>query len=504
MSLLGIDVGTTGCKSVVFSEDGKILSQSYKEYPEIYLKPGWVEMNPEQIWNAIKEVIQKSVAKVPKDKVRALCFSVLGVAVTPIDKQGKPLYNSLPAVDGRTSKQVEWLEKNIGREKIFKSTGIPITNDRTLPKIMWIKENEPEVYKNTWKFVLYEDLILNRLGFSPIISYSTAGLSMAFDPGNKRWATEILDAVGIDSGLLSTLRPPGEIVGEISDSVADALNLPYKTIVVTGGHDQALSALGGGLIKDGMSTDCFGTIEAILTAFTQFNTDPILLKYNHPVCCHVIKDLYFTMAFCYTAGALLKWYRDTFAMDEISRANKSGKDVFDIIVEESSKEPSRILVLPHFIGSGTPYLDHKSKGAFVGMTLSTKKDEIVRAILDSISYETKWNIETVEAAGIKIDKLNCFGGGAKSDKILQIKADITEREVIALSINEAGCLGAAILAGCAIGVYKTTQEAVKTLITPRKIFYPNDKNRNIYLERYAIFKDLYHSLKDINHRLSDL
>jgi xylulokinase len=504
MSLLGIDVGTTGCKSIVFNEEGKILSQAYKEYPEIYPRPGWVEMDPEQIWTAIKEVIKKSVAKVPQDKVQAMCFSVLGVAITPIDKQGKPLYNSLPAVDGRTWKQVEWLKENIGNEEVYRATGIPITNDRSLPKVMWIKENEPEIYKNTWKFVLYEDLILHRLGIGPILSYSTAGLTMAFDPVNKRWAPEVLEPTGIDANILPTARPAGEAVGEISDDIADELGLPRKTVVVTGGHDQALSALGGGLIKDEMSTDCFGTIEAVVSAFKDYNPDPKLLASNHPLSCHVIDGFYISLAFCYTAGALLKWYRDTIALDEKRRARESGKDVYDIIVGESSDEPSRVLVLPHFIGSGTPYLDPKSKGAFVGMTLSTQRGEIVRGILESISYDIRLNIENLESAGIKMDRLNCFGGGARSDKLLQIKADITDKECVALSISETGCLGAAILAGCNVGIYESPQKAVEALIKPRKIFYPNEKNKDTYLEIFTIYKNLYSDLKNVNDQLSDL
>ncbi len=504
MSLMGLDIGTTGCRSVIFSEDGKTLAQAYKEYPEIYPQPGWVEMDPVQIWEAVKEVISRSVSQARNDKVKAICASVLGVAVTPIDKKGRPLYNSLTAVDGRCTKQAQMIEDSLGKAKVFNETGSVVSPAWSINKIMWIKENEPEVYKDTWKFVLYEDFIMQKLGLEPTISYSLAGLTMAFDSRNKKWSDMILDTAEVDKRLLSNPVPSGEIVGEISNGIADELGLPRKTKAVTGGFDQAMSALGGGLVKNGDSTLCFGTIECVTTAFSKFNTDPVLLKYNHPIYCHAIKDLYITIAWCFTAGALLKWYKDNIAVEEKQKAAKSNKDVYDIIVGEASSGPSRILVLPHFIGSGTPYLDSRSKGAIIGATLSTTRQDIVKGIIDSLSYETKWNIETVEMAGIKIGALNLFGGGAKSNILPQVKADIFEREIRALEISETGALAAALLAGSATGVYKDIEQAVKDLIKPRKVFYPDDKYRDNYRKTYNIYKDLYPALVDINHRLSEL
>ncbi len=504
MSLMGIDIGTTGCRSVIFSDDGLILSQAYKEYPEVYPRPGWVEMDPEQIWSAIKEVITKSVSQSSGDKVKALCASVLGGAVTPIDKKGNPLYNSLPVVDGRSTKQSQMLEEKIGKEQIFNETGSVASPAWSINKIMWLKENKPEIYKNTWKFVLYEDLLMQKLGLEPTISHSLAGLTMAFNSRDRKWSDLMLGTADIDSNLLSKTVPSGEIVGEISDNIADELGLPRKTIAVAGGFDQAMSALGGGLVKEGDSTLCFGTIECVTTAFSKFNTDPLLLEYNHPVFCHVIKDLYITIAWCFTAGALLKWYRDNIAVEEMQRAKESGEDIYNIIIGEASKDPSKVLILPHFIGSGTPYLDSRSMGAITGMTLATTRQDIVKGIIDSLSYETKWNIETVEMAGLKIDALNLFGGGAKSDILAQIKADIFEREIRALNINETGALAAALLAGRAVGVYDNIEEAVKRIIKPRKVFYPDNKYRDDYQNTYDIYKDLYPALKDINHKLMGL
>jgi xylulokinase len=219
MSLMGLDIGTTGCRSVIFNDEGKILAQSYMEYPEIYPKPGWVEMDPNRIWQSIKAVIKKSTVMVPKDKVKAICASVIGVAVTPIDRNGNPLYNSLTAVDGRCTKQAQFLEEKLGKEAVFNETGSVIAPAWSINKIMWLKENEPYIYKNTWKFVLYEDFIIQKFGLEPTISYSLAGLTMAFDSKNKKWSDMVLDAAGVESHMLSKAVPSGEIVGCIGDKI---------------------------------------------------------------------------------------------------------------------------------------------------------------------------------------------------------------------------------------------------------------------------------------------
>lgn len=504
MSLMGLDIGTTGVRSIIFEETGRIISKAYKEYPEIYPRPGWVEMDPQKIWQAIKEVIGRSASQAKNDKIKAICASVLGVAVTPIDKKGNPLYNSLTAVDGRTLAQADELEEKLGKENIFYETGSVVSPAWSINKIMWIKKNEPEIYKNTWKFVLYEDYLMNRLGLRPTISHSLAGLTMAFNSKERQWSDKVLEAAGVEKELLSETIPSGEIVGEISDRIADELGIPRKTKMVTGGFDQAMSALGGGLVKDGDSTLCFGTIECVTTAFSKFNCDPVLLKYNHPIYCHAIKGLYITIAWCFTAGALLKWYRDNIATQEVLKAKSNNQDVYELIIREASKAPSRLLVLPHFIGSGTPYLDSRSQGALVGMSLSTSRGDIVKGIMDSLTYETRWNIETVEMAGIKIGDLNMFGGGAKNDIMAQLKADILERKINALTIEETGAFAAALLAGNAVGTYKSVSQAVKDLVGIRKTFSPKEEFRESYSKTYDIFKELYPALKDINHRLSQL
>jgi len=501
MSLMGLDVGTTGVKAMAFTPEGKVLARAYREYPELYPKPGWVEMNPDEIWRCTREVIREVALKTKKDPVQALGLSVLGEAATPLGKDGKPLYNSITAVDKRSIEETRWLEETLGREYLFQTTGMPVHPSFTMSKILWIKNHRPDIYEKTWKFLLYEDFILYKLGLDPVIDYSLAARTMAFDIHTNHWSDEILQKIGIDKSLLARVSPSGEVVGKINSRIAKELGLSPDTVAVLGGHDQPVSALGAGIIKEGEATDTCGTVECVTCISNKLSLPASRLTYNYATYPYVIENKFVTIAYFFTAGALLKWYRDNFAFEEKKTAEKEKKDIYEVIIQQTEDEPSPLLLLPHFVGSGTPWLDPSSKGALVGLTLRTKRKDIVRAILDSVGYELRVNLEFLEKSGIKVEVLHAIGGGAKSEKWLQIKADITGKRFISLEIPDAGCLGAAILAGKGTGIYKSFEEAVQKLIKYKKIFSPQEEKREKYEKKYRTYKKLYLSLREINSEL---
>jgi len=501
MSLMGLDVGTTGVKAMTFTPEGKVLARSYREYPELYPKPGWVEMNPNEIWRSTKEVISEVALRTKEDPVQALSLSVLGEAVTPLGKDGKPLCNSITAVDRRSIEETHWLEETLGRKYLFQTTGMPPHPSYTLSKLLWIKNHRPDIFEKTWKFLLYEDFILYRLGLDPMLDYSLAARTMAFDIHTKSWSDEILQKSGIDKSLLASVHSSSEVVGKISPRVADELGLPPDTVAVPGGHDQPVSALGAGITKEGEATDTCGTVECVTCVSNELSLPPSRLTYNYATYPHVIEDRFVTIAYFFTAGALLKWYRDNFAFEEKKTAEREKKDVYEVMIQQTGDEPSSLLLLPHFMGSGTPWFDPSSKGALVGLTLGTKRGDIVRAILDSVGYELRVNLEFLGKSGVKAHVLHAIGGGAKSEKWLQIKADITGRRFISLEISDAGCLGAAILAGKATGVYSSFEEAIQNLVRYKKVFSPQERKRKEYEKKYRTYKKLYRSLREINSEL---
>lgn len=501
MSLMGLDLGTTGVKAIVFTPEGKILGQAYREYQEIYPEHGWVEMNPLQIWKYTKQVIQEATFKAKRDPPQAFSLCVLGEAVTPVDKKGNPLCNSITAVDRRSFQETEWLQESLGKKYLFQITGMPLHLSYTLTKILWIKNKRPDIFDKTWKFLLYEDFILYKLGFDPVLDYSLAARTMAFDIHTRDWSDEILSKIGLDKSLFSTVTPSGKIVGRINSKIAEQLGLPSDTVVVTGGHDQPVSALGAGVIREGEATDTCGTVECVTCVSDRLDLPLSKLTYNYATYPHVIEEKFVTIAYFYTAGALLKWYRDNFAFKEKQIARREKRDIYEVIIEKIKEEPSSVLLLPHFVGSGTPWLDPSSKGALVGLTLETKPEDIIKAILDSVGYELRINLELLEKSGVKVDILHSIGGGAKSNQWLQIKADITGKIFQSLQITEAGCLGAAILAGKATGIYKDFEEAVQKMIRYKARFSPRKEQREKYQRKYRIYRKLYSSLRKINSRL---
>ncbi len=497
MALIGLDIGTTGCKSTIFDSSGSICSFAYKEYEVLNTGPGMFELNPNTVWDAVKCVLAKSAERYAGEKIEALSISSFGESTIPVDKEGRVLHDSILYTDPRGNTQCKRLIKKLGLQYIMELTGVHAHPMYTINKILWYKENLPETYKKVWKFMLFEDFILFRLGNQPAIDYSLASRTMAFNIMEKKWANDILQLVDIDERLFSNVVPSGTIVETINKDVALEIGLPADLKLVTGGHDQVCAAIGAGVVKEGNAVNGMGTVECITPVFNR----PVINKYmldHHYACVPYAKeDMYVTYAFNFTGGSLLKWYRDNFGSLEIIEAKKSGESVYSILDSKASLEPTNIFVLPHFAGAGTPYMDVNAKGAIIGLTLEQTSGELYRALLEGIAYEMMYNIECLNEAGILIKELTAVGGGARSDLWLQLKADMFGRKMVALSVEEAGTVGAAILAGVAIGKYKSIDEAVSRFVKIKKEFYPNMKNNEIYQENYKKYKKIYSKIKGI-------
>ena len=502
MSLLGLDIGTTGCKAIVFNVEGTILAHAYREYGVVYPQPGWVEIDPNKVWCCVSEAISEAARQVSRDPVKALSVTTLGEAFTPIAEDGTILSNSITCVDSRGIQQTEFWNRTLGKERVFQITGMPMHIGYSLPKLMWLKDEQPEIFNRAYKFLCYEDFAYFKLGLEPTIDYSLAGRTMAFDVRKKKWSDEMFSAAGIDPGVMAVPRPAGEVVGEIPASVTEELGLPAGTIAVTGGHDQPVNALGGGVVSEGVAVDGLGSTECVTVGFNEPPLNEKMLAANYPVYSHVKPGMYVSLAFSLTGGNLLRWYRDTFAGDMVKEAERTGADVYDLILRDVPKEPTGVYVLPHFTGTGTPYMDPDSRGTIAGLTLGTTRQQFVKALIEGVTYELQLNLRTLEeAAGVKIDRLRAMGGGARSKTWLQLKADITGKEVVSLAVSECGCLGAAILAGVGIGEYSSVDEAVETLVSEKEVFYPDANVHEQYAEKATIYSELYPALREITHRM---
>lgn len=496
-TLLGIDIGTTGCKASLFHEDGKLLAESYMEYPIEHSNATKYELSPNVVWSSVQSIIKKVTHSVPDSIVKALSIASLGEVVVPVNSNGHVLSNAILYLDQRGMEQSAQLEAKLGSKRIMEITGVPNHHMFSLPKVMWIKEHQPDIYHNTWKFMMFGDFIAFQLTGISVTDYSAASRTMALNVANKQWDQHMFEAAAIDIDKFPGLVQSGSIVGEVRKEIAQSLGLLTTTLVVAGGHDQACAALGAGILSSNQAVDGIGTVECITPVYGQPVLNTSMLDSQFNCAPHVIDGLYLTYAFNFTGGSILKWYRDYLGASAVLEAEKQGISVYDYLSSTAAQQPTDLLVIPHFAGSGTPTMNANAKGTIHGLTLQTSSPQIYRALMEGVTYEMRYNLECLSAAGIEINSLRAVGGGAKSDLWLQIKADIMKLPIEKLNVNEAGTIGNIILAGTAAGIYSSLEEAMDVLVKPLHTFEPNAKHVEWYEEQYARYKKLSRAINEL-------
>ena len=501
MSLLGIDVGTTGAKAVAFSHEGKPLASAYEEYRLRSPEPGWMEVDPHEVAAAVRNVIGSVASETKADPVSALAVSAMGEAAVPVSEKGAFLAGVQVSMDERTAQYPDWWRERISPAEVYAITGHSIYSIYTVPRTQWIKEHMPEVYRNTWKFLCMPEFVLYLLGCEPVTDYSEAGRTMGFDARNRCWSERIFDVAGLDMEKFPRAEQAGTVVGEVSDEAADSLGLPHGVKCVTGGHDQPCTALGAGIVSGGSAVYGTGSVDCITPAFDGFVESEQLMASNLACYAHVVPGKYCSVAYNSTGGNLLKWYRDMMGDEERRVASERGVDPYEVILSDLPKGPTRLMVLPHFTVTGTPWFDVNSRGAILGLKLTTGRKEIVKALIEGTTFEMKLNMSILRDSGVPVESIRSTGGGAKSAVWNQLKADMLGVPVATLQTSEGGSLGTAMLAGAATGVYSSVEEAVTGLIHENERYEPRAEYAARYNERFALYRDLYPTLKELNHRL---
>lgn len=501
MSLLGIDIGSTGTKAIAFTPDGKVVASAYREYREVYPGPNMIELPPQDVWAAVHHVIGEVASATHHDPIETLSISAMGEAFTPIGRDGEFLHNTITSMDNRSVVQTGSLRDKVGEWEIFSITGQPLHSSYTLTKIMWLRDNCPDVHQSTWKYLLWPDVVMHRLGLEPRLDYTLAGRTMAFDIVSKAWSDTMLEAADVSPDLFASPIQSGEVVGVIPQRVAENLGLPRGVLVVAGGHDQQMNALGAGVVRQGLAVDGMGTVECVSVAFDEPVRTRDMLAHNYCVYPHVKPDMYASLAFTYSAGSILRWFRDQFGDVEKAEAEATGRDTYELMLSNLPEGPTGCFLIPYLAGSGTPYLDPLAKGALFGLSLSCDRKTIVKAILEGICYELNLNLTALAASGIHIDSLRATGGGSRNADWLQIKADITGKRVVTLNVSETGCLGGAILGAVKKGYYSSVDEACTALVQEKAEFQPREPNHSEYQRLYQVYRDLWPAIRDGTHRM---
>lgn len=496
MSLLGIDVGTTGCKAVVFDEDGQAIASAYREYDLQRPQLGWAELDAVQVWDAIKSTIHQAAAGSRADPIAALAVSSMGEAVVPVTRDRQILGPSInPNFDLRGETYVGALAQALDDERLYRINGNVLGNNYSLTRIKWIKEHQPDLYERTDRFLFWGSLVPFMLGADPCADYSLANRSLLFDLDREDWSHELVSWAGLDRDKLPDTVPSGTVIGRIARSAADELGLPSDVALVSGAHDQCASAVGCGAVEAGRAAYGMGTFICITPVSGERGDPAAMIAQGLNTEHHAVPDRY--VCFIYNqGGALLKWFRDTFAALEHRQAAQQGRDIYAELIAEMPVHPSSVVALPHFAPTGPPDFVHDSCGVLAGLRLETERGDILKGLLESVTFYLKACVDALPAAGIEIADYRAVGGGSKSDAWIQLSADVFGRPFLRPKITEAGALGAAIMAGVGSGAFDAYGSAVDAMVKPDRTFEPDPAQHRRYQGRFESYSALWPLMRD--------
>ncbi|NVM44087.1 MAG: hypothetical protein HWN79_04130 [Candidatus Lokiarchaeota archaeon] len=495
MFVAALDLGTTGCRTYIYDLAGSIISSAYQEWESFYPQPSYVEQDANLWWDSIKKTTEIAIKRSGIDRSEIVSLSVTNQreTIVPVDITGKPLHNALVWQDRRTTNQVDYIKSKIGIDRIYRTTGLTIDPYFSATKILWFKDEKPEIYQKTHKFLLVSDYIIYKLTGKFYTDHSNASRTMLFDINNFKYSEDIASELEIDLDKMPETVESGVEIGEIN---TEEILFDKKTLVVSGAGDQQSAALGVGVVSPGKVKLTTGTGSFLLAYLEKPNFDPE----KRVLCsCHAIPGVWVQEASIFTTGAILRWFRDELGTEECRIAKKQNQDPYEILTEEAEKSPigaNKLLVIPHLVGAGAPHWNPYARGLIYGLSLGHKRRDIVRSILEGVAFEVKKNIEVFSELGIEPKELNLTGGSSRSDFWNQIYSDVLGMTCVRNVIEEATSLGAAILAATGAGLFSDVVSAAENICKVDKKWNPDITRQKTYRKIYSLSKELYSILNE--------
>ena len=495
--LLGIDIGTSSTKTVLFNISGEVVASATDIYPLYQPKNGWAEQDADDWWNAVitsvREVMAKSKVN-PKD-VKGIGLSGQMHGLVMLGKENKPLGRSIIWCDQRTAFECEQITALVGAEKLIEITANPALTGFTASKIMWVKNNEPEIYAKCEKILLPKDYIRFKLTGEFATEVSDGSGMQLLDIPNRKWSGYVLDKLGIDINLLGKVYESPEITGIVTKEAAGLCGLCEGIPVVGGAGDQAASAIGNGIVKEGVISATIGTSGVV---FAHLDNIAIDKKGRVHTFCHAVPGAWHVMGVTQSAGLSYKWFRDNFMTSEKFTADQLETNpnvIIDKIAGSSPAGANGLIYLPYLMGERTPHLDADCRGVFFGLSGMHEKKDLLRAVMEGVVFSMNDCLGIIREMGTSPNFVYAAGGGANSPLWRQMMADIMNIEIAVNNSTESGALGVAILAGVGSGIYKDVVSACDSIIKRQDSQLCQEKNKNLYEEMYKIYVNLYKSLK---------
>jgi xylulokinase len=502
--LLGIDVSTTGAKALLIDEQGTVAASHTTEYPLSTPKPLWSEQDPADWWNGACASIKAALseAHIAGEAVSAIGLTGQMHGLVMLDKSDQVLRPAILWNDQRTGAQCEAITAKVGGlDRLLQLTGNQVLPGFTAPKIVWVRENEPDVYERTTHILLPKDYVRFRLTGEFATEVSDASGMSLLDVARRRWSQDMLQALDIPEAWLPVCTESDQVSGRISASAAPATGLKAGTPVVGGGGDQAAQAVGSGIVQAGVISVTSGTSGVVFAHSDQYAFEA---QGRLHAFCHAVPGKWHYMGVMLSAGGSFRWLRDSIGDLEKAAARMTGEDPYDLLTREAALAPAGsegLLFLPYLTGERTPYPDPQARGAFVGLTLRHGKAHLIRSVLEGVSFGLRDSLELIKSLGVPITQVRASGGGARSPLWRQIQADVFGSELVLVNITEGAAYGAALLAGVGGGVYQSVEEAVKATVKVTDRTAPVAEDVRRYEELYPVYRHLYPALRDAFHAL---
>ncbi|MEZ4859715.1 MAG: FGGY-family carbohydrate kinase [Caldilineaceae bacterium] len=493
--LIGIDIGTTSTKAVLFDSQGVLLAQAAQEYPTAYPHPNWAEQDPEDWWRATCAVLQQIFAAPRFDAIRVAGIGVSCQAPTmaAVDQQGRPLYPALIWLDRRSEPQCTWLREQVGEDRIAGINGGRVDPYYLAPKLLWFKQHEPQRYRATHQVLQANGYVVQKLTGAFCMDRSHGPITSLFDSVHQNWSTELLTASGVDVAKLPRLADCADVVGEVTTTAAAATGLAAGTPVIAGMTDGTAAGIEAGLIQVGDAVEMTGQSTVLLICNDQpyLGTDLIPLG-------HAVPGRHLVVGALVASGGALRWFRDQLGEVERQEAARLGVDAFDLLSQAATQSPvgsNRLVFLPYMYGERSPIWDSDARGVFFGLSLATQKRDLVRAIMEGAAYGLRHNLEVAATAGFNAATLACVGGGARSALWNQIKANVLQRPIRLPQAATGAPFGDAIVAAAGVGLYPSVAAAVAAMVQPGATYQPQPEWSAQYDALYQIYVDLYPALQ---------
>ena len=496
--LIGVDVGTSATKTVLFDEDGVVAASASKEYPLYQPENGWAEQRPEDWRDAVlatlKEVTEQS--GVPAEDIKGIGISGQMHGLVMLDGKGEVIRPSIIWCDQRTGREVEDMLEIMPRERWIEITANPPLTGWTAAKILWVRKHEPENYSRCRHILLPKDYIRYVLTGEFATEVSDASGMQLLDVPGRCWSKEVLKALDIDESMLGKVYESCQVTGTLLEQVAGQTGLTVDVKVVGGAGDNAAAAVGTGIVKDGTAFTTIGTSGVVFAHTSKVSIDP---KGRVHTCCCAVPGAWHIMGVTQGAGLSLKWFKDQVCQDYVAQAQAVGCDVYDLInkdVAEIGPGSSRLVYLPYLMGERTPHLDPDCRGVFFGLSAIHTRKHLLRAVMEGVSYSLCDCNEILKEMGVEVTQMMACGGGGKSPVWRQMLADLYNCTVKTVEMDEGPALGAAILAGVGCGIYPDVETACSRIIREKSSTEPVKEEAEVYAGYHRIYQTLYRSLKD--------